>query len=103
MAMAKQQQFHAEQRLQMQLTEAQKAGKKKPGHAGAFVGSFMSAPSGSGSAGYGGGHGGGHGGGSGDLHSHSKMPGSPLQNAGALVVHNGGRPPPPQPSERKLL
>ena len=98
MAMAKQQQFHAEQRLQMQLTEAQKAGKKKPGHAGAFVGSFTSAPSGSNS-----GYGGGHGSGSGDLHSHSKIPGSPLQNAGALVVHNGGRPPPPQPSERKLL
>lgn len=102
MAMAKQQQFHSEQRLQMQLTEAQKSAKKKPGHAGAFVGSFMSAPPGSGSgSGYGGG--GGFAGGSGDLNHHSKMPSSPLQNAGALVMHNGGRPPPPQPSERKLL
>jgi len=86
MAMAKQQQFHSEQRMQMQLLEAQNANKKKPGHAGAFVGSFTSTQHGYG-----------------DSHSHGTSSPKQLQNAGALVMHNGGRPPPPQPSERKLL
>jgi hypothetical protein len=84
MAMAKQQQFHAEQRLQHQLMEAQALQKKRPGHAGAFVGSFASTQHAD----------------SGSAHSPNS---SQLKQAGAMVLHNGGRPPPPQHHDRRLL